>query len=858
MLIRLKLDNQHLFRSLSLQQFISLALLLALTWSMGTVSAHASISDKVSEIKVDVETLVPMPIGAAIKKLEAWLLSDTLTQDEKRKVGALYVQYQLSIHQRPSEKILNSLIALQDNSSEGLTIATGVARMYGISADYDKAYEHFNRVVATPDIPPSVKAYALIYQVLTYSEGQVFAPNAELINTVNDILTEHTLTKLRPLYYAIVADYYQSVSAYDIALSYYEKSLDGAKVENQRILVSDNLYAIGILYRNLGNYSKAIDYFERAIEFDSQIDISYSEFLATYGIATTYFRSGNLRKALTLSDIVLAHPLSSSFYNSEIYRLKAEAHLSLGELDKASNALNKARELYDENREAEQTTWRAQLDKTEAYITAAKGDHALAFKQFEVFHEAYLNAKKYEDLELIKSANLIDQITQEKDRANQLENENKAFEEALLLKTEAQRTQSLFSTLLVILITLTLVTIVIILILLSKSRQANALYLTAKEKAELNNRLKSEFISNISHEIRTPLNAIIGFGQTLSNHAVDMQAKDLTKKIVNASEMLLQLINDLLDFSKIEAGKLTLAIRPHDITESLCTLVDIFSDQAERKGLVLQLDIDKNRNNDLMFDELRFKQILANLISNAIKFSDKGIIEIGLSAVEANESHCTLHCWVKDNGIGISKENQVKLFTPFTQAESTIARKYGGTGLGLNISNNLLKLMGSSLTLESELERGSTFSFDVTFAVAADIDVPLSETPQQHVTLEGARVLLAEDNDINVEVIKALLEEFRLDLTHVSNGQKAIDALKACTYDLVLMDIQMPEVDGLSATRHIRNVLKLKTPIIALTANAMQQDIDNCHAAGMDAHVGKPVDKARLVNTLGEFLARPA
>ena len=841
-----------------MQHFISLALLLALAWSMGTVSAHASISDKVSEIKVDVETLVPMPIGAAIKKLEAWLLSDTLTQDEKRKVGALYVQYQLSIHQRPSEKILNSLIALQDNSSEGLTIATGVARMYGISADYDKAYEHFNRVVATPDIPPSVKAYALIYQVLTYSEGQVFAPNAELINTVNDILTKHTLTKLRPLYYAIVADYYQSVSAYDIALSYYEKSLDGAKVENQRILVSDNLYAIGILYRNLGNYSKAIDYFERAIEFDSQIDINYSEFLATYGIATTYYRSGNLQKALTLSDIVLAHPLSSSFYNSEIYRLKADAHLSLGELDKATNALNKARELYDENREAEQTTWRAQLDKTEAYITAAKGDHALAFKQFEVFHEAYLNAKKYEDLELIKSANLIDQITQEKDRANQLENENKAFEEALLLKTEAQRTQSLFSTLLVILITLTLVTIVIILILLSKSRQANALYLTAKEKAELNNRLKSEFISNISHEIRTPLNAIIGFGQSLASRAADVQAKDLTKKIVNASEMLLQLINDLLDFSKIEAGKLTLAIRPHDINESLCTLVDIFSDQAERKGLVLQLHIDKNLNNDLMFDELRFKQILANLISNAIKFSDKGIIEIGLSVSESNDSHCALHCWVKDNGIGISKENQVKLFTPFTQAESSIARKYGGTGLGLNTSNNLLKLMGSSLTLESELERGSTFSFDVTFAVAADIDIPLSETTQQHVTLEGARVLLAEDNDINVEVIKALLDEFHLDLTHVSNGQKAIDALKACTYDLVLMDIQMPEVDGLSATRHIRNVLKLKTPIIALTANAMQQDIDNCHAAGMDAHVGKPVDKARLVNTLGEFLARPA
>ena len=839
-----------------MNRFFHTTFLCVFALGLGAFHVHASIADRVNEIRLQVETTSPMPIGAAIDELETLLLSDTLKVDEKRAVAALYVRYQLLIHQRPDENVLRELQGLEDNSKDGLIIAAGIARMYGISAKYTEAYNRFDAIISAPSIPADVKAYTLIYQILTYSEGQVFAPNAELINTVNDLLITHDLSRLRPLYDSIVADYYQSVSAFDLALRFHEKSLKGAQAANQRILESDNLYAIGILYRNLGNYDKAIIYFERAVEHDKEIDINYSEFLAIYGIATTYYRAGDLKSAIALSEKVLTHTLSSSFYNSEIYRLKAEAHLTLGELDEAYQSLELARQLYDENREDEQTTWRAQLEKTAAYITAARGNYKLAFEQFEVFHEAYLQAKKYEDLELIESANLVQQITQEKERANLLENENKAFEEALLLKNEAQRTQRLFSTLLTILVALTMVTIVIILILLRKSKQANALYLSAKEKAEQHSRLKSEFISNISHEIRTPLNAIIGFGQTVDKRSSDLQTKTLTRKIVTASEMLLQLINDLLDFSKIEAGKLTLAIRPHDIKSSIHTLRDIFSDQAQRKGLHLELNIDENLSSELMFDELRFKQIMANLISNAVKFSQEGSVQIGISLIEACDSHYALHCWVKDNGIGISKENETKLFTPFTQAESSIARKYGGTGLGLNITNNLLKLMGSYLSVESELNEGTTFSFDITFAIASDVEHVASTDSSDKLpcTLAGKRVLLAEDNDINVEVIKALLEEFSLDLHHVSNGQEAINAVANNQFDLVLMDVQMPEVDGLSATRHIRQTLKMHTPSIALTANAMQHDIDECLAAGMNAHVGKPVDKAHLVDTLRRYL----
>ena len=838
------------------EPFFHTTFLCVFALGLGAFHVHASIADRVNEIRLQVETTSPMPIGAAIDELETLLLSDTLKVDEKRAVAALYVRYQLLIHQRPDENVLRELQGLENNSRDGLIISAGIARMYGISANYTEAYNRFDAIISAPSIPADVKAYTLIYQILTYSEGQVFAPNAELINAVNDLLITHDLSRLRPLYDSIVADYYQSVSAFDLALHFYEKSLKGAQAANQRILESDNLYAIGILYRNLGNYDKAIIYFERAVEHDKEIDINYSEFLAIYGIATTYYRAGDLKSAIALSEKVLTHPLSSSFYNSEIYRLKAEAHLTLGELDEAHQSLELARQLYDENREDEQTTWRAQLEKTAAYITAARGNYKLAFEQFEVFHEAYLQAKKYEDLELIESANLVQQITQEKERANLLENENKAFEEALLLKNEAQRTQRLFSTLLTILVALTMVTIVIILILLRKSKQANALYLSAKEKAEQHSRLKSEFISNISHEIRTPLNAIIGFGQTVDKRSSDLQTKTLTRKIVTASEMLLQLINDLLDFSKIEAGKLTLAIRPHDIKSSIHTLRDIFSDQAQRKGLHLELNIDENLSSELMFDELRFKQIMANLISNAIKFSQEGSVQIGIALIEVCDSHYALHCWVKDNGIGISKENQAKLFKPFTQAESSIARKYGGTGLGLNITNNLLKLMGSSLSVESEVNKGTTFSFDITFAIASDVEHVASTDSSDKLpcTLAGKRVLLAEDNDINVEVIKALLEEFSLDLHHVSNGQEAINAVANNQFDLVLMDVQMPEVDGLSATRHIRQTLKMHTPSIALTANAMQHDIDECLAAGMNAHVGKPVDKAHLVDTLRRYL----
>lgn len=317
--------------------------------------------------------------------------------------------------------------------------------------------------------------------------------------------------------------------------------------------------------------------------------------------------------------------------------------------------------------------------------------------------------------------------------------------------------------------------------------------------------------------------------------------------------MLLQLINDLLDFSKIEAGKLELDENPCKIRHSLRKLGDIFHAQATAKKLKFTFTIDSDIPPIMIFDELRVKQVLANLIANAIKFSNEGDIHITLTTLALTDNYCRLRVSVADTGIGITTEQQRRLFEPFMQAESSTARKFGGSGLGLHICQQLLALMGSKLRVNSEPGKGATFYFELNLPVANTLIVTPS-APAQISSFEKTNVLLVEDNDINVEVIQAMLSTTNLTITRVENGRKALQRLSRQTFDLVMMDIQMPEMDGYEATQIIRESLQLNVPIVALTANAMQQDIDACEKAGMNAHVGKPIEKQQLIKVLSEYL----
>jgi signal transduction histidine kinase/CheY-like chemotaxis protein len=839
---------------LSITQF-SLRVLTIVGLSIFSHVAYANVLTELESLNSRVKTESPMPIGEVISTLETRLLTPDFTSFEKTKIAVSYIQLKLKLHHTAPDDVMTILESLVTETEDGLIIKLGLARMVGINANYDRSYQLFGEVIQSPAASSSVKAIAIAYLILSYNEGQVFASSANLLNTLNELVHENNLTYATALYHYIAADYYHSVKSFDIAFEYYEKSLAESKALNEWPLVSDNLYAIGILFRNMGNFDKAITYFKQTIESDRKIDINYAEYIALYGMASTYFRTDNIEEALKLAETVTSHPLTTSFYDSEIYRLKAKALMERGRLSEARVALDKSRSTYDDYRVGEKTTWRAELEKLASQISAKEGDFETAYKEYEVYHNEYLEAKKYEDLELLESANLVYEIEQQKEKTTLLEKENRAISELLDAREAAQQTQKLFTRWLVIFIALTLVTLVIILILLKKARKTNALYISAKEKAELHSRLKTEFISNISHEIRTPLNAIIGFGQVLTDKLEDKQTKKLTSQIVNSSEMLLQLINDLLDFSKIEAGKLALDYGPYNLRQSIRKLLDIFHAQASNKGLTIKLNIDKELPKEMIFDELRLKQVLANLISNAIKFSSAGDIEIGIKVKQKDNTHCLFDVWVQDNGIGISESQQENLFQPFIQAESSTARKYGGSGLGLNICNKLLEQMSSKLHVVSAIGQGSRFYFTLEFCHSIGEEYIQNPEAEQLITqFQKTRVLLAEDNDINVEVIMAMLNATNLQIIRAANGNDAIYTLSQQSFDIILMDIQMPEMDGYEATRVIRHQMNGTLPIIALTANAMQQDIDACLNAGMNDHVSKPIRKEKLLEVLNKYL----
>lgn len=374
--------------------------------------------------------------------------------------------------------------------------------------------------------------------------------------------------------------------------------------------------------------------------------------------------------------------------------------------------------------------------------------------------------------------------------------------------------------------------------------------LLATQKAEDAVKAKQQFLSNMSHEIRTPMNAIIGFTKVLLKTELNSRQKEYLTAIKMSGDALIVLINDILDLAKVDAGKMTFELIPFRPKLSLSAMLHLFKQKIQEKNLKLVVDYDQQIPDVLLGDPVRLHQIILNLVSNAIKFTNEGFIKVSVLQLKENVEAVTLQFSVSDTGIGIEKAKMVQIFENFQQGSSNSSRLYGGTGLGLAIAKKLVVSQGGEIHVESEVNKGSIFLFTLDFLKTDMIPDAEIEMFELNGEVKKIKVLVAEDVPLNQLLMKTILEEFGFECDIADNGKIAVEKLKVNDYDVVLMDLQMPEMNGFEATKYIRNIMQLKIPIIALTADVTTVDLGKCTAAGMDDYIAKPVDERLLYSKL--------
>ena len=373
----------------------------------------------------------------------------------------------------------------------------------------------------------------------------------------------------------------------------------------------------------------------------------------------------------------------------------------------------------------------------------------------------------------------------------------------------------------------------------------------ARHKAEESSKAKAMFLANMSHEIRTPLNGIVGMAEQLAQSQLDADQRYFVDIMCSASSTLLSIINDVLDISKIESGKLSIETTPFNLNETIRRTLSIFGEKAKQTNVTLDIELMDDQGIVHLGDPHRLSQVLFNIVGNAMKFTQAGYVRVTSHLARGENDICFVSFSIEDTGVGMDLAYLTKVFEAFTQEDASITRKFGGSGLGLSIARSIVHIMGGTIEIESEKGKGTRVNIRIPMRISNEkTKQEIVEMTDLQKSLKGLRILAVEDNELNRMVLQVILKKCEVVVTIAQNGQEAINLIQDQDFDLVLMDVQMPIVDGLEATKYIREELKLTIPIIGLSANAMREEVEICKQAGMNDYLVKPYSERALVEVM--------